>query len=176
MIEKKIPSGVVWITGYSAAGKTTISKQLELELCKLDYKTIFLDGDILRNVLGNNRKYDKESRLELAYVYFKLCKELSSQGYIVIISAVVMFDEIFDWVKENIPNSIQIYLKVPRENRKKRDALTKKIFLNTNINKNDELYDEPKNADLVIKNFGENDIIKSTENIKLFFTKYYSNN
>ena len=173
MIKENFPNGVVWITGYSAAGKTTISKQLELELSKLDYKTILLDGDDLRKVLGNNRKYDKKSRLELAYIYFKLCKQLSSQGYIVIISAVVMFDEIFDWVKDNIPNVIQIYLKVPKENRKKRDAVTKKIFLKTDINKNDKLYDEPSNADLVINNYGENDVIKTTEEIRDFLLKKF---
>jgi bifunctional enzyme CysN/CysC len=175
MIKKKLPAGVVWITGYSGAGKTTISKQLKLQLSELDYKTIFLDGDDLRKILGNNIKYDKKSRLELAYIYFKLCKQLSSQGYIVILSAVVMFDEIYDWVKENIPNVIQVYLKVPKENRKERDALTKKIFLKTNISKNDELYDEPKNADLVINNYGKNDILRSTEEIQDFFIEYFDN-
>ena len=164
------PHGVIWITGYSSAGKTTVSKQVELELKKLNYKTIYLDGDELRDIFGNSWKFNKKSRIELAYVYFRLCRHLSSQGYVVIISAVAMFDELFIWVKENIPNAIQIYLKVPKDDRKERDAVTKKIFLKTDMLKNDDLYNEPKNADLLIENFGENNMFDSANEIVDFFT------
>ena len=164
------PHGVIWITGYSAAGKTTVSKQVELELKKLNYKTIYLDGDELRGIFGNSWKFDKKSRIELAYIYFRLCRHLSSQGYVVIISAVAMFDELFIWVKENIPNAIQIYLKVPKDDRKERDAVTKKIFLKTDMIKNDGLYNEPKNADLLIENFGKNTMFDSANEIVNFFT------
>ena len=164
------PHGVIWITGYSSAGKTTVSKQVELELKKLNYKTIYLDGDELRDIFGNSWKFNKKSRIELAYVYFRLCRHLSSQGYVVIISAVAMFDELFIWVKENIPNAIQIYLKVPKDDRKERDAVTKKIFLKTDMLKNDDLYNEPKNADLLIENFGKNNMFDSANEIVDFFT------
>ena len=168
---KMSPShGVIWITGYSAAGKTTVSRQVELELKKLNYKTIYLDGDELRGIFGNSWKFDKKSRIELAYIYFRLCRHLSSQGYVVIISAVAMFDELFIWVKENIPNAIQIYLKVPKDDRKERDAVTKKIFLKTDMLKNDDLYNEPKNADLLIENFGKNTMFDSANEIVNFFT------
>jgi bifunctional enzyme CysN/CysC len=162
--------GVIWITGYSAAGKTTVSKQVELELKKLNYKTIYLDGDELRGIFGNSWKFDKSSRIELAYIYFRLCRHLSSQGYVVIISAVAMFDELFIWVKENIPNAVQIYLKVPKDDRRERDALTKKIFLKTDMLKNDDLYNEPKNADLVIENYGKSNALDSANKIVDFFT------
>ena len=80
-----------------------------------------------------------------------------------------MFDELLIWIKENIPNAIQIYLKVPKDERRKRDSVTKKIFLNTDMNKNDDSYDEPKNADLVIENHGEHDILDSAKEIVNFF-------
>jgi adenylylsulfate kinase-like enzyme len=169
MTKNSISHGVIWVTGYSAAGKTTMSRKVASELIKLNYKTIYLDGDDLRAIFGNHWKFDKNSRIELAYIYFRLCSHLSSQGYIVIISAVAMFDELLIWIKENIPNAIQIYLKVPKDERRKRDSVTKKIFLNTDMNKNDDSYDEPKNADLVIENHGEHDILDSAKEIVNFF-------
>ena len=159
--------GVIWITGYSAAGKTTVSRKVESELKKLNCKTIYLDGDDLRAIFGNHWKFDKNSRIELANIYFRLCSHLSSQGYVVIISCVAMFDELLTWVKENIPNAVQIYLNVPKDERRDRDAKTKKLFLNKNMN--DESYDEPKNADLTIENYGGNDIFDSAKEIVNFF-------
>lgn len=164
---KKNANGLIWITGYSSAGKTTISRKVESELKKLQYKTIYLDGDDLRAIFGNHWQFDKNSRIELAYIYFRLCSHLSSQGYIVIISAVAMFDELLIWIKDNIPNAIQVYLKVPQEERRVRDASTKKLFFNKNMN--DGEYDEPKNADLIISNYGENSISNSAKEIVNFF-------
>ena len=80
-----------------------------------------------------------------------------------------MFDDLLLWVRENIPNSIQVYLKVSNNERKLRDALTKKIFLNTNMTSNDNLYDEPLNADLVIENHNDADILISAKKITSFF-------
>jgi len=160
-------SGVIWITGYSAAGKTSVSRKVESELNKLNYKTIYLDGDDLRSIFGNFWKFDRNSRTELGYIYFRLCSHLSSQGYVVIISAVALFDGLLTWVKENIPNAVQIYLYVPKDERRDRDAKTKKLFLNKNMN--DDLYDEPKNADLTIDNDDENDIFDSAKEIVNFY-------
>ena len=171
-----LTNGVIWITGYSAAGKTTMSNLVEAELKKLNFKTIYLDGDDLRSIFGNNWKFDKNSRIELGNIYFRLCKHLSSQGYVVIISAVAMFDELLLWIKENIPNSIQVYLKVSNDERKLRDSLTKKIFVDTNMAKNDNLYDEPRNADLVIENHNEIDTSVSAKKITNFFISYLNRN
>ena len=171
MNNNSLSNGVIWITGYSAAGKTTMSKQVEIELANRNYRTIYLDGDDLREIFGNNWKFDKKSRIELGSIYFKLCKHLSSQGYVVIISAVAMFDDLLLWIRENIPNSIQVYLKVSNDERKLRDAQTKKIFLATNMTKNDSLYDEPTNADLIIENKNESDVLVSAITISDFFVE-----
>ena len=171
MNNNSLSNGVIWITGYSAAGKTTMSKQVEIELAKRNYRTIYLDGDDLREIFGNNWKFDKKSRIELGSIYFKLCNHLSSQGYVVIISAVAMFDDLLLWIRENIPNSIQVYLKVSNDERKLRDAQTKKIFLATNMSKNDSLYDEPTNADLIIENHSKSDVLVSAITISDFFVE-----
>jgi len=150
-INKK-EQGVIWIKGFSASGKTTVARKVEHLLRMQECNVISLDGDDLRSIFGNEWGYDKSSRSELAHVYFRLCSHLSSQGYIVVISAVAMFDFLEKWVIENIDNSLQVFLNVPLEERKSRDAETKKIYINKEVNDHD--YDIPKLSDLVVDNFG----------------------
>lgn len=143
--------GVIWITGYSSAGKTTVARKVYINLLQQGYNAILLDGDDLRKVFGNKWGYSKNDRIELAKVYFRLCSHLSSQGYTVIISAVAMFKEVFYWVKTNIPRSLQIYLDVSLKERIKRDQLTQK---NVYKNKKDNslIYDKPTDFHIVLDN------------------------
>ena len=45
-------SRLIWITGLSGSGKTTIAQALFLELKKIEENTVFLDGDNFRKFLG----------------------------------------------------------------------------------------------------------------------------
>ena len=56
-------SRLIWITGLSGSGKTTIAQALFLELKKIEENTVFLDGDNFREILGNDLKYSKQDRL-----------------------------------------------------------------------------------------------------------------
>jgi adenylylsulfate kinase len=136
------------------------------------HKVVFLDGDDLRGIFGNIWGHDKESRIELANIYFRLCSHLTSQGCLVVISAIAMFDPVSKWVKENIENSMQVYLNVPPERRLERDSTTKKIFINQDLN--DDYYDVPDEPDLVIDNSGESTPDQVVEKIIAFF--YDQNN
>ncbi|BBD38235.1 adenylylsulfate kinase [Aminobacter sp. Y103A] len=145
-------SGVIWITGFSAAGKTAVGRQVQSQLLEAGQPSIFLDGDDLRSILGNNWGYERDQRVELAKVYFRLCSHLSSQGYAVVISAVAMYDEVVQWMRRHIPRSLQIYLRVPEDERRARDQETKKLY--GSIGDVARLYDEPAAADVVIDNHG----------------------
>ena len=53
---------VYWITGLSGAGKTTIGKLFYEKLRKEHGNTLFLDGDMLRQVFGDDLGYsDRKS-------------------------------------------------------------------------------------------------------------------
>jgi len=156
-------NGVIWITGFSAAGKTTLSRKVDALLRKKGINTVSLDGDDLRNILGDNWGYDIVSRKELAKIYMRLCSHLSSQGHVVIISAIAMFAEVEEWMRSNIPNSIQVYLDVPRKEREERDSRTKKIFSSKNFD--DTIYDIPQSPDLLIHNFGDMTVDQAAESI-----------
>lgn len=120
MSKSKSAGVVVWVTGLSASGKTTVSKHLVDNLTA--YKpTILLDGDELRDALGVVGSYSKEQRVELAKNYFKLAKLLSSQGFIVIVAALAMFNELYAWNRQNQENYFEVFLNPPVEELFKRD-------------------------------------------------------
>lgn len=112
---------VFWVTGLAGAGKTTIGRLLYEKLCREEKNTIFLDGDILRDVFQNMGGFSTKDRRIYASAYGRLCKMLSSQGMNVVCCTVSMFDEVRDWNRSNIPFYREIFLDVPLPVLKKRD-------------------------------------------------------
>ena len=147
---------VIWITGLSGAGKTTLAKQLYLHLQKNQRRPILLDGDQLRLIFNvgsiEEQSYSRKSRINLGLKYGLLCKNLSSQGFIVIIATMSMFHEIYAWNRENLENYLEIYLKVPLDELYLRDD--KKIYqgykdgILSNVAGLDLSVDEPFSSDL----------------------------
>ena len=148
---------VIWITGLSGAGKTTLAKGLSLRLENSKLRPILLDGDTLRNIFQKDgsdaQSYKRDTRLNLALQYGLICQTLSDQGFTVIISTIAMFNEIYAWNRENLNNYFEIFLKVPLVELYKRDP--KKIYESyrhgkiTNVAGLDLTIDEPISADVV---------------------------
>jgi adenylylsulfate kinase-like enzyme/SAM-dependent methyltransferase len=143
---------VVWISGYSASGKTTVGREVERLLRERGLQTLFLDGDDLRSIFAQRWGYTREERLELARVYFRLCSHVSSQGISVVISAVAMYDEVRAWLRENVPGVVEVFLDVPEDERRARDGRTKQIY--GKIGSQSEMYDPPTAPDVVVDNHG----------------------
>jgi adenylylsulfate kinase len=148
-------NGVIWIAGYSGSGKTTVSRLLVSELERRGAAVILLDGDDLRGIFGRRWGYERADRIELGYVNYRLCRYLSAQGYAVVIAAGGMYQEILDWNRANIPHFFQVYLDVPEDERRHRDAHTKKVYGQLGDVK--RLFDTLKYPDLVIENYGDTD-------------------
>lgn len=55
---------VLWFTGLSASGKSTLANAVEQKLYNMNYKTYLLDGDNVRHGLNNDLGFDEESRVE----------------------------------------------------------------------------------------------------------------
>ena len=124
-LRTKMAGQVTWITGLSGAGKTTLADKLDVYLQELGLKVILLDGDMLRILFLDpelkSESYTREERIKLALRYSKLCKTLSDQGFNVIIATISMFNEVYDWNRENITNYFEVYLKVPLTELRHRD-------------------------------------------------------
>lgn len=160
-------SGVIWITGYSASGKTTVARKVEFILREKGVHTIILDGDDLRSIFSNRWGYTRAERIELAKIYFRLSSHLAAQGFTVVIAAVAMYNDVREWLKENVPGSIEVYLEVPDAERRRRDNLTKGLY-----GKNfmpEDLYDQPKSADITVQNYGAVDPDSAARSITEYF-------
>jgi len=154
---------IIWITGISGAGKTTVSQVLHKHYVDRANNVVLLDGDQLRTVFGEKGRsdgYSRSDRLSLALKYSRLCKLLSNQNVDVIIATISMFKEVYAWNRENLKNYFEVYLKVPQEVVIDRDAkgLYKKYLSgrSTNVAGFDLAVDEPPQPTLVINNFGKN--------------------
>ncbi len=64
--EKKLrqKARVIWFTGLSGAGKTTLAKRLEEELFNRGFLVQILDGDNIRSGINNNLSFSEEDRME----------------------------------------------------------------------------------------------------------------
>jgi adenylylsulfate kinase-like enzyme/SAM-dependent methyltransferase len=143
---------VIWVTGYSGAGKTTVGRKVNFRLNESGVKSVLLDGDDLRAVLGGKWGYEKHDRIALAHSYFRMANLLMAQGLTVVISAVAMYQEVHAWIKTNVDRSLVVYLEVPEHERRLRDSATKNVY--GQLGDLTDLYDQPDFADLVVPNSG----------------------
>ena len=94
---------MLWLTGLSGAGKTTIGTLLYQALRERKDNVVFLDGDQLRQVFGDDLGYAPDQRLKSAMRNARLCKLLAEQCLDVICCTISMFDSVRDWNRTNIP-------------------------------------------------------------------------
>ena len=154
-----IKTKLIWITGLSAAGKTTLAKEVVKILRSRRIQVILLDGDNLRDVFGteivNQDNHSREARLSLAMKYSRLCLNLVSQGFTVVIATISLFREIHKWNRENVPGYLEVYLRIPMEELRRRDP--KGIYGRfsrgeiKNVAGLDLEIDEPENPDWIVE-------------------------
>jgi adenylylsulfate kinase len=155
----KFGGKVIWITGLSGSGKTTVGSRLTQILKSKNLPTVFLDGDDLRAVLNKdkigNLNHSRNERLQLSLIYSRLSKIISENGVYVVIATISLFSEIHQWNRENISNYFEIFLDVPLEILEDRDP--KSIYANfkqgkiKNVAGLDLEIDFPKHPNLWIK-------------------------
>lgn len=112
--------GVIWITGLAGSGKSYIAEALYKKLKEKYNNIIYLDGDELRDLL-EHYGYDKQSRIDMSIKRSKFAHFLSSQNMLVIVSAISMWNEIYEHNKKTLKNYFEIYIKCDFEELKKRD-------------------------------------------------------
>ena len=112
---------VIWLTGLSGAGKTTIGHEVVRILRARNTDVVFLDGDIFRAILANDVGHDKEGRFRNALRLAKMTKFLSDQGVTVVCATMSLFPEIWSWNRAELQNYFQVYVKVPLETVRARD-------------------------------------------------------
>ncbi|MDH3972681.1 MAG: adenylyl-sulfate kinase [Deltaproteobacteria bacterium] len=147
---------VYWVTGLAGSGKTTIGKSFYGKLKDQKPNVIFLDGDTLRGVFGNNAGHSLDDRRELAMSYARLCKMISDQGIDVICATMSLFKEVHKFNRDNIAHYYEVFIECDMDELIRRDQKgiyskaikgDMKDVIGVNLP-----YDKPEDCDLVIDN------------------------
>lgn len=147
---------VVWIIGLSGAGKSTLAGEIVKKTRIEANNTVLVDGDVIREIFGNDLGYSIEDRLRNAERICQLCKFLDDQGINVVCAILSIFPETREWNRENINNYYEVFIDTPMTTLASRDS--KGIYGKYNRGEISEVagmdieFPKPVNADLVINN------------------------
>ncbi len=159
------PGKIIWFTGLSASGKSTIANALDVELNKRGLRTYILDGDNVRMGLNKDLGFSPESRKENIRRISEVAKLFADSGTIVMTAFISPYREDRKSAREVIGSDyVEVFVNTPVEECINRDpkGLYKKAIAGeikgfTGI---DAPYEEPLNPEINLENLS---IEKSVE-------------
>ena len=107
------PGFVLWMTGLSGAGKTTIALILEQQLKARGVKIERLDGDVVRESLTRDLGFSKEDRSKNIERITFVAKLLSRNGVGCVCSFISPYQSVRDHVKANTTNFLEVFIDAP---------------------------------------------------------------
>ncbi len=115
---------VIWLTGLSGSGKSTIAEAAEKELHKMGFVTMLLDGDNIRAGINNNLTFSAEDRIENIRRIAEVSKLFLNCGIITINCFVSPTNDIRTLAKGIIGEEdfIEVYVSAPLEVCEARDV------------------------------------------------------
>jgi adenylylsulfate kinase len=151
------PSFILWFTGLSGSGKSTIAHQLEENLFKKNVRTYVLDGDNIRTGLNRDLGFSAEEREENIRRIGEVAKLFVDAGIVVLTAFISPYKKDRAFVRNLVKRGefIEIYVKCPVEiceqrdvkglYRKARQGILKQF---TGI---DDPYEEPEHPEIVLE-------------------------
>lgn len=145
---------VLWFTGLSGAGKTTIAKLVVGNLVMVGAKVEFLDGDEVRKHLCSDLGFSKADRdtniRRIGYV----ASLLARNDIITVVAAISPYRQIRDEVRANCENFVEVYVECDMATLIARDtkglyrkALSGEIKNFTGVS---DPYEPPENPEIVV--------------------------
>jgi bifunctional enzyme CysN/CysC len=115
---------VLWFTGLSGAGKSTIANLVEQKLAKLGRHTFLLDGDNVRHGLNRDLGFTEADRIENIRRVGEVARLMSDAGLIVLTAFISPFRAEREMVRQMIPDGefIEVFVDTPLADAEKRDA------------------------------------------------------
>jgi adenylylsulfate kinase len=145
---------IVWFTGLSGAGKTTLSTALEHELFAQNRLVYLLDGDILRTGLCRDLGYSATDRHENVRRAGEVARVLADAGFIVLAAFISPFRKERDDIRAAMPPGkfVEVFVNAPLATCESRDV--KGLYKKARANQIPEFtgisspYEPPQNPEL----------------------------
>jgi adenylyl-sulfate kinase len=153
------PGFVLWLTGLSGSGKTTITKALEPILKERGVRVERLDGDVVRQSLTADLGFSKEDRdTNIKRVTF-VAKVLSRNNVGVMAAFISPYAQTRDFVRQETTNFIEVFVDASLETCEARDVKGMYAKARTGEIKNftgiSDPYEAPVNPDIRVGMDGE---------------------
>jgi bifunctional enzyme CysN/CysC len=162
-IEKQARAGlkhqrpcIVWFTGLSASGKSTIAKLVEAELHRQGHHTYMLDGDNVRHGLNRDLGFTDVDRVENIRRVGEVAKLFVDAGLIVLCAFISPFRAERQMVRDLVGEGefIEVFVDTPIEECRRRDPKGLYAKADSGALRNftgvDSPYEPPEHADLVL--------------------------
>ncbi|HEY4983539.1 MAG TPA: adenylyl-sulfate kinase [Verrucomicrobiae bacterium] len=109
------PGCVVWLTGLSASGKSTIATELERQLCGAGRFAYLLDGDNVRHGLCSDLGFSPEARKENIRRVGEVAKLFADAGFICITAFISPYWSDRELVRAIVPQGkfLEVYVNAP---------------------------------------------------------------
>lgn len=104
---------VLWMTGLSGAGKTTVALEMLRQLEGRNLRIERLDGDIVRESLTKDLGFSAEDRRTNIERITFVTKLLSRNGVGCVCSFISPYQSVRDYVRENTTNFLEVYINAP---------------------------------------------------------------
>lgn len=122
---------IIWFTGISGVGKTTVAKYTYSRLKKITKNLIHLDGDQFRKMFGNDLGYSLKDRDKNAERIINLVNLLNKAKINIIVSANLTSQKYRKFCKKKFRNFFEVNISSNFKILKRRDK--KKIYKNKNL-------------------------------------------
>ena len=154
-IKHQVPK-ILWFTGLSGAGKSTIANQLEKKLYEFHRHTYLIDGDNIRQGLCSDLGFTMVDRVENIRRVAEVAKLMIDAGLMVLVATISPFkrDRVFARSLFEQDEFIEIYVNTSLEVVQQRDV--KGHYLKTkagellNFTGIDSLYEPPDNPEIIL--------------------------
>ena len=112
---------VLWFTGLSGSGKSTIAVRVHEELARRGVDVEYIDGDALREVFPSTgfTRADREEHLRRTGY---MASRLAAHGVTVVASLVSPYRESRDFIRKLCPGFVEVYVATPLEECERRDV------------------------------------------------------
>ncbi|MBV7258447.1 sulfate adenylyltransferase subunit CysN [Erythrobacter crassostreae] len=147
---------VLWFTGLSGSGKSTIANEVEKQLALMNRHTFLLDGDNVRHGLNKDLGFTETDRIENIRRIGEVAKLMADAGLIVLTAFISPFRAERRMVRDMLPDGefIEIFVDTPLEVAEQRDVkgLYKKARSGElkNFTGIDSPYEAPESAQITV--------------------------